>query len=683
MQTGLKKLINMLRIILTATLLFSGCVFQVNNPSLGTQLTTVTLPFCSRYTQTVGAPFQSGLSPTPDGTVNRPYHICTAAQLNTFLTTAGLWTANVTLEADLDLSTVTSMLGTANCGAYFTGNFNGNNKILSNYTCNVANTCSTAATDYVALFKCVGGDGNDDGTNDGIVKNLTLKNFVIEGRDYVGTLAGSTLSNARFTNITVSGTNTVSGRNAVGGIFGRDNGISVMSSLSSTAAVSGTTQVGGVSGLVSSSSSYTNVTHSSGLVSASGNSVGGLIGEAQTTTVLTTCTNSSNVTNTGAGDYIGGLVGLRSEIVSSSSSGTITGGTGSAMGGLCGNCATITSSSSTATLLGATMALRVGGLVGQLTGAVTNSNFTGALTGGQFSGGIAGQSSAGATVTNSWVTGTLNVGAHSGGLIGIGDAVITDSYFHGSLLGGSNNIGGIMGSTGAATTLTRVHANVTIVASAYQLGGIAGQFSGTANDSYATGSVTSTGGAQVGGFAGTSSGNFTGNWAQVNTSSGDQVGGFVGDSSAGTFSRNFTRSATVSSGNWTGGFIGHNHGATINDCYSISTTINSSTNHAGGFVGLSASGTIATSYAAATSVTAGNAATAGGFTGQHTGGTYTNNYWDQTLNPTLGDVGTAGNVANITAMATAAMYVAGNFTGWTFGAIWTSSGADYPRLGFE
>lgn len=664
-------------------ILFSGCVFRVNNSATTAKKPTTTTPtFCSTYTQIGVPPFQSDYLPTPDGTFAKPYHLCNVTQFQYLMATAGMWTLNFKLEDDIDLSTVTTMTGTANCGAFFRGNLNGNNKTLSNYSCTIANGCSTAGTDYVGLFKCVTGDGNDDGTTDGIIKDLTLKNFTVQGRNYVGALVGSNGTQAKFTNITVNSGSSSTGSDHVGGVFGYNSGTGTVTNVVSSATVSGTNFIGGVSGTVDSTSTYTNVSHNTGLVTGSGTSIGGLIGSAADAIIIN-CFNTANVTGTGAATIIGGLVGYQGDIRNSYATGTVTGGTGNSVGGLVGQSYKIDSSYSTATVDAPNAPQGVGGLTGIVANFITNSYSTGAVSGGQMVGGLAGSSGNNVTISNSWSTSTITSSNHYiGGLVGIAtntNLVIQDSYYNGTV-SGQLYVGGIVGDQGHATgSLLRVHSSGTVISGNSYAGGLAGRALGTITDSYSTATVTNTGGVDVGGLVGRAGGNITGSYHRTGVvTGGGYVGGLVGEGLSGTYSRNFSAGTVLGPGGGVGGFIGLNTAATIVDCYSTGTV--TGTPNAGGFVGQMSGGSITTSYAANTM---GAGAQIGGFSGNDVAGAYSNNYWDLTLNPALNDSGSAGNIANVTSASTANMQLAATFTGFNFGVTWVAPAGDYPKLGFE
>jgi hypothetical protein len=93
------------------------------------------LPFCERYAQQATAPFTQGVPVTPDGTKENPYRICDVDQLDEIASETDLWSAYIVLEADLDLSSYSEIIGTSSTTP-FSGTLDGNGRLLTdfNYT---------------------------------------------------------------------------------------------------------------------------------------------------------------------------------------------------------------------------------------------------------------------------------------------------------------------------------------------------------------------------------------------------------------------------------------------------------------------------------------------------------------------------------------------------------------------
>ncbi len=161
---------------------------------------------------------------------------------------------------------------------------------------------------------------------------------------------------------------------------------------------------------------------------------------------------------------------------------------------------------------------RVGGLIGDSGGTVSNSYATGAVTGSNRVGGLIGDSDG--TVSNSYATGAVTGTSYNvGGLIGDTGGTVSNSYATGAVTG-SNNVGGLIGSfssifasvsvsnsyaTGAVTGSNRVGG---LIGHAYSASAYATAtfYSVSVSNSYATGTVTGTGsGSSVGGLIGNSS----------------------------------------------------------------------------------------------------------------------------------------------------------------------------------
>ena len=210
-----------------------------------------------------GAPAFNG-----DGTSGSPYLINNRADLDKLselinagtapYADAGKW---YRLENDIILPEI--FKGTSNhtpigtSDHSFIGNFDGNNKIISNLTVNTT-------SGYAGLFGRVNG---------GTIKNLGVTGSVI-GTSYVGGIAGSvsvgsggTISNC-YTTCTVTGS-----VNYVGGITGRNDG--TVNNCYATGAIKGTYYVGGIIG---SNIGTVSACYATGAISGA-NYVGGIVGD--------------------------------------------------------------------------------------------------------------------------------------------------------------------------------------------------------------------------------------------------------------------------------------------------------------------------------------------------------------------------------------------------------------------
>src|SRR5690606_22593105 len=69
--------------------------------------------FCTTYGQSSSAPFTTGLPVTPDGSSEKPYHICAPGQVNTMVGTTSLWDKHFVLEADIDIQGFGARVGSS------------------------------------------------------------------------------------------------------------------------------------------------------------------------------------------------------------------------------------------------------------------------------------------------------------------------------------------------------------------------------------------------------------------------------------------------------------------------------------------------------------------------------------------------------------------------------------------
>lgn len=354
--------------------------------------TPITEPLCSG-TLLTNSTYASG-----DGSISSPYFICTADQLNNIGKTSADWSSNFTLKADIDLTyydgssaeKTFSSIGNIDSLLAYTGTFDGDNHIISNYTF----PSTGASTSGAGIFSYV----------QGTIKNLTLSNASVSGTNqiYVGILAAyakdSSISNISVTNSTVTGATNVGG--AIGLV---ENG-TYNKILATGSTISGTTEVGGVIGLLL-GGTFTNL-NSSGTITGTSN-VGGLIGYMELgINALSQSFSTASVSATT--NFAGGLVGAMGfpsgggthSIADSFYAGTITG------------------------------VSRLGGITGALYGSISNVYSSGSVIGsGTFNGGLVGHSVT-ANFQNSYSTATVSGTTSVGGAIGGGIVgSITNVYY--------------------------------------------------------------------------------------------------------------------------------------------------------------------------------------------------------------------------------------------------------------
>jgi len=339
------------------------------------------------------------------------------------------------------------------------------------------------------------------GLSNSLANPLTMQNIssdmIINGTEFTGGLVGQSLNNNfDLENINLTGTLNCY-REFCGGIAGRTqflsgNLITTTSSLTSFHH-SVDAHVGGLVGhnvhhLILTNSTYT------GDINAQGNIIGGIVGATYTaafdniiTSGTITAIDNTYDANTA---YVGGILGSSHHtimILNSSSSMDIN-SHGHFTGGLAGriddDASTIDNSFATGDISARTSF--IGGLAGFFDGKLlTNSYATGNISNTNptpkcYAGGLLGYA-------NSWnseyenlyalgnVTVTNGTADYLGGLVGFfRGGVISKCYANGDVLGGRNNIGGLIGILRG--DLTECYSIGTVVATGNHIGGLIGHF---------------------------------------------------------------------------------------------------------------------------------------------------------------------------------------------------------------
>lgn len=345
-----------------------------------------------------------------DGSVGDPYGICSKEQMNRVGSNATYLDKYFILLADIDLSSYTgnsfTLIGTS--ADPFIGTFDGNGKVISNFT------YSSPGVSNIALFRKL--------ELGGVVKNLGIESATISGGMYTGILAGEASG-------TVDGCHTqgtVTGSTRVGGMIGRYWGPASYGSITnsySTGSVSGTEYIGGLIGM----GVLVNITntYSTGTVAATTNRTGGLLGVLDKGDV-TNCYTDTVVTAGGLG--AGGLIGaIGGRIINSYSKGSVSGTD------------------------------YIGGLAGWVepnnwtgVGLIKNSYSQNSVTGRDLVGGLTGYTYAPAPITDSYSRSTVSARQWVGGLVGWAVGTITNSYYASTSLTAS--IGDLGGLTGGSNT---------------------------------------------------------------------------------------------------------------------------------------------------------------------------------------------------------------------------------------
>lgn len=230
-----------------------------------------------------------------DGTIDNPYQIATAKQLNSvrnYLNKYFIQVADIDLHPDV-LATeswyddTNGWLPIGSGGSSFTGIYNGDGYVISNLTID-------RTTDYTGLFGIVGSGG--------ILKNMGIEDCIISGDAWVGIFVG-------YNNGTVSfsySTGEIYGGSNTGGIAGRNTGTIEYSY--SGAYVEGSNFAGGAAGLNSGTVSNS---YAVGAVTGE-SSVGGLVGY---NSGIGEILNSYSIGQVNGTTDTGGLVGANSGTV--------------------------------------------------------------------------------------------------------------------------------------------------------------------------------------------------------------------------------------------------------------------------------------------------------------------------------------------------------------------------------
>jgi hypothetical protein len=201
------------------------------------------------------------------------------------------------------------------------------------------------------------------------------------------------------------------------------------------------------------------------------------------------------------------------------------------------------------------------------------------VTGGELVGGLVGASYVANTVTNCYATGTVTGTEYVGGLMGSTQpgSFVSNSYFTGNVTGGGS-VGGLVGWSNG--TVSRCWATGSVTGGG-SVGGLVGSNQGgTVSNSYSTGSVT--GGGSVGGLVGDSSGTVSSSYATGNVTGSQGVGGLAGG--ARNVSNCYATGNVTGTGRGAiGGLVGWHTAGTVSNCYATGSVAG---NYSGGLVGV-------------------------------------------------------------------------------------------------
>ncbi len=335
-------------------------------------------------------------------------------------------------------------------------------------------------------------------------------------------------------------------------------------------------------------------------------------------------------------------------------------------GGLVGeNSGTIASSHSTSVMSGFTD--NFGGLAGANSGAITDSYATGSVSANGCPdcfadvGGLVGENEMGGEITNSYATGGVSgEGDNFGGLAGVNSGVIAASNATGSVSGtGFADIGGLVGENEMGGEITNSYATGGVSGEGDNFGGLAGVNSGVIAASNATGSVSGTGFADIGGLVGENEikGKIIASHATGGVSGqGDNFGGLAGVN-AGVIAASYATGNVSGTGFAdVGGLVGDNHYTGVITAAYAHGSVSGRADRYGGLLG-SNQGVVTVCYST------GGVHRGGGGLIEKNGdrGAVANCYWDT---DTSGQSDSAGGDGKTTAELQSPTGYAGPYAGW-------------------
>lgn len=245
--------------------------------------------------KTIAGGFAAG-----DGTQDKPFQIKTAAQLAYFAKTVNEGEAYlhkyIVLTADIDLANK-EWTPIGNYSNPFKGNFNGDNHTVTGMQI-------SGELDRVGLFgECI------KFNVDSAIKNITVKDSVICGINFVGAIVGHA-EGINIENCRSIG-NTINGKTDVGGICGKIGGYSVgkVSQCYNSSTVTGRGRVGGIAGMGGIAENCLNTGEITIIDKAYQSACGGIFGIFDDTTASARVTACVNLGKVSGGESFGGIVG--------------------------------------------------------------------------------------------------------------------------------------------------------------------------------------------------------------------------------------------------------------------------------------------------------------------------------------------------------------------------------------
>lgn len=384
------------------------------------------------------------------GEPNNPYLISDANDMNEIGANPDDWDAHFLLVADINLADYTgtkfNIIGNPYT-PHFTGDFDGNDYIISNFT------YTSPDANFIGLFACVG--------NNGKVKQLVMQNVNTSGNWFTAGLVGMNFGKICDCDIT----GTISGKKCTGGLVGGNFG--TISDCSGVFNVQGDNETGGLagdnhgmisdcyaegevsgcdetSGLAGENHGTISNCYATGEVLGNSYSTGGLVGDNHGTILACYATCSVD------GNFVtGGLVGENFGLISWSYATDEVSGDSYNTGGLVG-----INSHGTVSYCYATGNIDanngVGGLVGwNVNGTISNSYSTSSVLGNKLIGGLVGDNGHG-TISNCYSAGVVDGNDDTGGLIGGDhDGTITNCFWDTESSGQSSSDGPEVGKSTA------------------------------------------------------------------------------------------------------------------------------------------------------------------------------------------------------------------------------------------
>ena len=605
------------------------------------------------------------------GTSDSPYQVTNVSQLqcvgNTSTVDGASLGDNYTMTEDIEATNTANWnngagfrpIGNNSDDDYLNGSFDGDRNNITGLT------IDRPSEDRTGLFDTIGAPGT--------VENVGVAQANVTGRNEVGGIAGRNEGIVTFAGVLGD----VNGTEGVGGLIGYNDG--TISYIETDVAVTGD---GGVGGLVGITGSNSDISTAIAIGDVDGeNGVGGLIGGngipggasgGPVSDVAATGDVSGN------GGFVGGLIGYSTagtieqaratgRVSGQVNVGGLIGGVGAAEGG---GADTVLQTSATGDVTGNEY---VGGLIGVgLQADIIESRATGDVEGNGYVGGLMGANGddgigPGGRIESSLAEGTVTASGENprelGGLVGSSyDAVINNSTATGNVNApDADDVGGLAGYTGLSqpqpgTSEVNYSAATGDVKGDTNVGGLVGRTrNDTVNRSYAEGDVK--GSQRVGGLVGFNNGTDTQTLEEPLT----------------TVLQSYA-TGSVSGDNEIGGLIGRNLNDTVKDTYAVGDV--SGGDQVGCLVGnnTGVDSQINRSYAAC-EVT-GDSSVGGLVGNSESGASVDNSYWDQAV---AGRIGSDGGVPLRTAAMTGSR-APDNMDGFDFENTWSVDGGTYPYL---